>query len=81
LAGAAIGSTIGLLAGSAADDAAVRRQRADRDAAQAAANNAELARATRVAQPETPPPQQPRRVVVPAATTPMSQANALFGRQ
>lgn len=81
LAGAAIGSTIGLLAGSAADNAAVRRQHAEYDAVQAAANNTELARETRVAQPETPPPQQPQRVVVPAPTTPMSQANALFGRQ
>lgn len=80
-AGAAIGSTVGFLAGNAADNAAVRQQRAERDAAQAAANNAEIARTMHVAQPETPPPQQPRRVAEPAAPTPMSQANALFGRQ
>ncbi len=80
-AGAAIGSTIGLLAGNAADRAAVRQERADWDAAQMADNHAEIARATHVAQPKTPAPQQPQRVHTPAPATPMSEANALFGRQ
>lgn len=78
-AGAAIGSTIGLLAGNAADRAAARRRSDERDAAQTVSNEAEIARATQVAQPKTPPPQQPQRVYTPPS--PMSQANALFGRQ
>ncbi|MDF9827728.1 putative lipid-binding transport protein (Tim44 family) [Ereboglobus sp. PH5-10] len=79
-AGAAIGSTIGLLAGSAADNAAVRQQRAERQAAQIEADNMRyLQRQPAVQQPSTPAPQQPRRQIAPAST-PMSQANALFGR-
>ncbi|AWI08568.1 hypothetical protein [Ereboglobus luteus] len=79
-AGAAIGSTIGLLAGSAADNAAVRQQRAEQQAAQIEADNMlYLRRQPAVQQPSTPAPQQPRRQTAPVST-PMSQANALFGR-
>lgn len=90
--GAAIGSTIGYLAGSAADNAAIREQRAAAAAATATAANHP---GTVVREPdcntgfyEQPSSYQQDTQTTPAVKhkynytqTPMSQANALFGRQ
>ncbi|MDR1010046.1 MAG: hypothetical protein LBM04_02775 [Opitutaceae bacterium] len=99
---AAIGSTIGYLAGSAADNAAVREQRAAAAAAAAANRSGTAVREPDYntgfdAHPYSPQqPQQPQHQqsqqsqqhtqTTPAAKynynqSPMSQANALFGRQ
>lgn len=83
-AGAAIGSTLGYFAGSAADNAAVRQQRAAAEARQEAINRQLIHTPTPAPQPVEAAPRQthvPRPSAAPRAQSSMSQANALFGRQ